>query len=198
MSQFNIHSTNTTPTKGNDAILVGVITGAHGIGGLVKVKPFTENPQDLANYDLFDANNTVYTITIKGKNKGNLLVSLSGCTDRNTAESLRGIELFINRKDMPELDDRDEFYHADLIGLTVKNHTDNSTYGTIRAIYDFGSGDILDIVRPDGSSEMHRFSTDICPVVDVSEGYITLSPMDTSDDALTQPQNPSTQGDTVS
>lgn len=183
--------THTTPDTA--PILAGVITGAHGIRGLVKIKPFTQNPTDLANYTLFDAQNTAYAITLHGVSKGNLLVSINGCTDRNTAETMRGIELFMHRDTLPDLDSTDEFYHTDLIGLTVKHHADNSTYGTIRAIYDFGSGDILDIVRPDGSSEMHAFTNDICPTVNIPDGYITITPMATSDDALTQ--KPDTAGE---
>ena len=173
--------TKTINTQTPQPLMVGVIAGAHGIRGLVKIKPFTQSPQSLGDYTVFDANNTVYNLNVKGENKGNILAQIEGVNDRTQAETLRGIELFINRNDMPELDSDDEFYHADLIGLDVRLDTDNSPYGKIRAIYDFGSGDVLDIARPDGTSEMHPFTLDVCPTVNVSEGFVTLAPLPTTD-----------------
>ena len=181
-------NTNTKPITDTNTqpLMVGVIAGAHGIRGLVKIKPFTQSPQSLGDYTLFDANNTVYNLIVKGENKGNILAQIDGITDRTQAETLRGIELFINRNDMPDLDDDDEFYHADLIGLDVRLDADNSPYGKIRAIYDFGSGDVLDIARPDGTSEMHAFTLDVCPTVNVKDGFVTLAPLPTTD-SDTQP-----------
>jgi 16S rRNA processing protein RimM len=80
-----------------------------------------------------------------------------GVDDRNAAEALNGTDLFVPRDRLPAAEDEDEFYHADLIGLSAEAE-DGTPLGTVVAIHNFGAGDILDIAPPRGPSLLVPFT----------------------------------------
>ena len=102
-------------------IILGVITGVHGIQGEVKLKSFTGDPEAIASYGPLDASNGT-TLKIKSlkAHKDFFRARLEGIDDRNAAEALKGLELSIARDRLPE-PEADEVYHADLIGLCVQD-----------------------------------------------------------------------------
>lgn len=157
-------------------LVVGVVTGAHGVRGNLRVKSFTADPADLTAYGpLTDASGqTRYDLKITGVVKGQLIGVLSDCRDRNKAESLRGLEFYLERNLLPETDD-DEFYHADLIGLDAVDGN-GAALGSIRAVFDFGSGDMLEVVQGDGKVTLYSFTTEIVPSIDFEGGTVTILP----------------------
>lgn len=163
-------------TRPDEKLCLGVITGAHGIRGAVKVKSFTQDPVELTNYGaLSDTNgNQVYDLSIIGQAKGLLIVKIAGITNRNQAEDLKGTELFIQRETLPEAENG-EFYHADLVGLKALDQ-DGDLYGIVKALFDFGAGDILEIQRYDGKSVMYPFTLAVVPDININEGFLTIIP----------------------
>lgn len=167
------------PARETDALLqVGVITGAHGVRGLVRVKSYTDDPSDLTAYGgLTGADGaTRYALDIRGEAKGQFLVKLDGVDDRNAAEALKGEGLFIAKDALPALDpDGDDFYHADLIGLRVESD-DGAPYGVVTAVHDFGAGPLLQLRLSDGGEEIAAFTKDVFPTVDLAHGCIVIDP----------------------
>ncbi|HEY8350949.1 MAG TPA: ribosome maturation factor RimM, partial [Sphingomonadales bacterium] len=108
-------------------VCVGLITGAHGVRGLVKVKPFTDDPAAVAAYGpLTDqSGRRRFALELLSFGKGQWLARVDGVSDRTAAEALRGTRLYVDRQALPEPDE-DEFYHADLIGLRAEL-TDGAT-----------------------------------------------------------------------
>lgn len=155
-------------------IVMGVVTGAHGVRGLVRVKSFSDDAASLTAYGpLTDAHGTkTYDLSPKGMVKGQVLASIGGCSDRNAAEALRGTELYLDRDLLPAAEE-EEFYHADLVGLDAVD-ADGALVGTVRGVFDFGSGDMLDVVLPEGGSELFEFSREIVPEVDLEAGRLTV------------------------
>lgn len=158
-------------------ICLGYIAGVHGIKGEVKVKSFTENDRDIANYGVLeDQFGRQHEIKVVGHSKELLRVKLKGVEDRNLAETLIGTQFFVSRDVLPKLEDEDEFYQADLIGLKVKLIDSEIIVGEVDGVYDFGAGDILDIkIIETGKSEMIPFTKAYVPVVDIKNGYIIVS-----------------------
>lgn len=158
-------------------LVMGVVTGAHGVRGLVRVKSFTAAPEDLTAYGpLTDASGAkVYGLTVKGFVKGQLLVAIDGCTARSDADALKGTEFFIDRDLLPEIEDGQEFYHADLIGLTVMD-ADGREIGMVRAVFDFGSGDMLEVLGSDGKVTLHAFTQAVVPEINLDSGRLTIIP----------------------
>lgn len=159
-------------------VCVGLVIGAHGIQGAVKVKAFTENPADVGSYGPVEdeAGQRRFRLRVTGAAKGVAIATLQGVTDRNAAEALIGTRLYVPRQRLPRPDE-DEFYLTDLIGLRVERE-DGSDFGTVKAVYDFGAGDVLEVTRPDGRLEMLPFTKACVPVVDVAGGRLVVAPPD--------------------
>lgn len=158
-------------------ICLGYVAGVHGIKGEVKVKSFTENERDIDKYGVLeDQFGRKHVIKVVGQSKELLRVKIKGVDDRNVAETLKGTQFFVSRDVLPALDDEDEFYQTDLIGLDVKVEGSDEVAGKVEGVYDFGAGDILDIkVADTGKSEMIPFTKAYVPVVNIKDGYIIVS-----------------------
>src|SRR4051812_31080869 len=140
-------------------VCVGVITGAHGVRGAVRLKSFTAEPEDVAGYGPLEDERGERRFVLRlvnsargGSAKGVLVAAISGIDDRDRAEALRGLRLYLPRSALPPTGE-EEYYHADLIGLVVAL-PDGTAVGTVRAVHDFGAGDTLEIQRPAGQPVM--------------------------------------------
>ena len=75
---------------------------------------------------------------------------------------------------MPELSE-DEFYHADLIGLTAELR-DGTELGAVTAVHNFGAGDVIEVKRKHGGTLDIPFTNTVVPVVDIEGGRIVIEP----------------------
>lgn len=157
-------------------ICVGQITGAHGVRGLVKVKPFTAAPEDLTAYGPVsdETGERRLALQLLSWAKDQWIARVEGVADRDAADALRGLRLYVDRTALPEAEE-DEFYHADLIGLAAVL-ADGSSFGTVRAVFDFGAGEMLEIARAGGSAVMVPFTRAAVPVVDIAGRRIVIDP----------------------
>ncbi len=164
-------------TSPQERVQIGFITAAHGIRGQVKVKSFTENPTDLTAYGpLYTDAGAAIPLTITGQAKQLLIGTIENVSDRTEAERYINTPLFIPREALPAPTEGD-YYHADLISLEARLQN-NTPYGTIIAIHNFGAGDILEILTPDNKTEMLPFNKDTIPEIHVNEGYLYITPPD--------------------
>lgn len=164
--------------NGGSKLLMGRIGAAHGIKGEVRIQSFTEDPLALASYGPLSTNKPGLTIKIlSARTTTNVLVArLEGVNDRNAAEKLNGVELFVDRALLPEPDDEDDFYHADLIGLRARL-ADGSEIGEVMAVPNFGAGDLIEIRDPrSGDTYLYPFSRAVVPEVRIAEGYLLIDP----------------------
>ena len=157
-------------------VCVGIVAGAHGVQGAVRVKSFTADPEDIARYGPLEdeTGGQRWSLRIIGSAKGVVIARLAGLNDRDRAESLRGLRLYLPRAALPPTAD-EEYYHADLIGLAAAL-TDGTALGHVSAVHDFGAGDTLEIARPKGPPAMVPFTRAIVPVVDLAAGRLVLDP----------------------
>ncbi len=157
-------------------VCVGVIVGAHGVHGAVRVKSFTADPADIARYGPLEdeAAERRLRLHVVGNAKGVLIAKIAGVADRDRAAELRGMRLYLSRAALPPPAD-DEYYHADLIGLAAVL-ADGTPVGRVRAVYDFGAGDTLDIARADGPPFMVPFTRAVVPEVDLAAGRLVIDP----------------------
>lgn len=159
-----------------ERVCLGVISGAHGIRGEVKVRCFAEDVGSLTAYgSLEDKNGSrKFVLKITGRIKDDLRVKIQGCDDRNAAEALKGTELYIERSALPELEE-DEFYHTDLIGLDVKEETSSEVIGKVAALYNFGANDVIEIkVSKTAKLEMLPFNRQYVPEINIKDGFIIV------------------------
>jgi 16S rRNA processing protein RimM len=157
-------------------VCVGQIAGAHGVRGLVKVKPFTAAPEDLTAYGPVsdEAGTRRLALQLLSWAKDQWIVRIEGVADRDAADALRGLRLYVDRAALPEPEE-DEFYHADLIGLPAVL-ADGSVFGTVRGVFDFGAGEMLEIARQGAGAVMMPFTRAAVPVVDIAGRRIVVDP----------------------
>ena len=93
----------------------------------------------------------------------------------NAAEALKNVRLYVARERLPK-PDADEFYYTDLIGLTAQKQS-GETVGTVKAIHNFGAGDLIEIEpQGGGATVMWPFDETTVPLVDVAGGKIVVEP----------------------
>jgi 16S rRNA processing protein RimM len=159
---------------------MAAVIGAHGLKGEVKVKTFTETPGTLMHYRRLHAKDgRVFTIThLKAAKADEAVANFAEVVDRNTAEGLKGLELFVARDVLP-VPDENEFYHTDLIGLTAMDEADR-VIGTVKAIHNYGAGDVIEIARASnegggGDTVMLPFARDFVPEIDLKSGRVVIA-----------------------
>ena len=159
-------------------MLLGRIAGAHGIRGEVLIKSFTAAPEDIGAYGALsteDGARAFEIASVRATPKGGVVARLKGISDRNAAEALKGVDLYVARDRLPPPSD-DEFYYADLVGMTAVT-ADGTTFGEIVAVQNFGAGDLIE-VRLAGKSktELFPFTDAVVPDVDVAGRRVTVVP----------------------
>lgn len=161
----------------DNLLLVGKFTAPHGLKGLLKVISYLDDPQSIVDYEelLSKDGQVCYHLTLKGLFKHQLLVAVDGITSKNDAETLRNIGLYIRQDNLPDLEE-DEFYIHQLTGMQVHHAQTYELLGTVKAMHNFGAGDIMDITPPDGASYMIAFNAQTVPNVDMDAGIIHCLP----------------------
>ncbi|HLS19363.1 MAG TPA: ribosome maturation factor RimM [Paracoccaceae bacterium] len=154
-------------------VCVGAIAGAFGVRGEARLKSFCAEPRAIADYaPLTSESGQSFDLRITREVKGGFAARLSGVATREDAEALKGTRLYAPRDRLPPLDD-EEFYHADLIGLEVVD-TGGARIGRVRAIHDFGAGDVIEITGAAGL--MLPFTRTAVPTVDLASGRLIVDP----------------------
>ena len=148
-------------------ILVAKIVAPQGVRGEVRVQTYTQAPADLNTLKLHSkklADGSFHFVRLLNPNSSVVIAKIDGVNDRNAAELLRGIELFVKREDLPDLKDG-EYYQTDLIGMRVIR--DGITIGLVDNIQNYGGGDILEL----DTGEMVSF---VGATVDLENKIISL------------------------
>ena len=160
-----------------DRICVGAFAGSFGVHGEVRVKSFCAEPEDIQTYGpLWTEDGTrSFTLPLTRAVKTGFAADVDGITTKEQADALKGVRLYADRDALPSLPD-DEFYHADLIGLTVYD-TGGTELGIVRSVMDHGAGDLLEIHGPALKTTVLLPFTKACvPTVDLAGGRIIADP----------------------
>lgn len=154
-------------------IAVGQIVNVHGIKGVMKVKPYLVNTHDFKGLNpLTDKEGKKhFEATLVGHQKECWLVAIKGITDRTTAENFKGLELYTKRENLPKTKEN-EFYHCDLVGLSV--YQDNNEFGKVLRVLNYGAGDILQIKTVQGQTLELSFTKANFPEVDIANQKIQI------------------------
>jgi 16S rRNA processing protein RimM len=159
-------------------VCLGIITGAHGVRGHLRIRSFTSDPVDIAGYGpLFDEQGRHrLDLEVTGRQRGHVIARAKGIADRAAALGLKGRKLYVPRASLPQPGE-DEYYHTDLIGLVAIAGTDEGAsekLGTVRSIDDFGAGCILEIDRGALGSVLVPFTREAVPEVNLADSRIVI------------------------
>ncbi|HTM76292.1 MAG TPA: ribosome maturation factor RimM [Devosia sp.] len=174
----------------SNRLLMGIIGAAHGIKGEVRITPYTQDPEAIAAYGPLETDRPGLSVSITNLRvqKNVVVARLKGVADRNAAELLNGVSLFADRSRLPETDDEDDFYHADLLGLEARLD-DGMVIGTVTAIPNFGAGDLIEIRNTQsGDTYLYPFTKAVVPAIHIEQGYLTIvAPTETEWDGEEEP-----------
>ena len=164
------------PAEATQRICVGIITGPQGVRGAVRIKSFTEVPEAVTAYGPVEdeSGRRNFELRACGTAKGVVIARIAGVDSRDQAEALRGLRLYLPRSALPHTEP-EEYYHADLIGLDALLR-DGTRVGRVRAIYDFGAGDTLELSRDSAPPVLVPFTREVVPIVAPAEGRLVIEP----------------------
>ena len=156
---------------------LGQIGAAHGVRGEVRLRSFTAEPGAITAYGPLETEDgRILKIESLRPAKDHFVARLAGICDRDAAERLANVKLYVPRERLPEPDAADEFYHADLIGLAVVDPS-GKALGTVVAIQNFGAGDLIEVRCNAGdNTRLVPFDAVNVPAVDVAAGRIVVDP----------------------
>jgi 16S rRNA processing protein RimM len=158
--------------KPKNPVQMAVIGAAHGIKGELRVKTFTGDPLALGDYGpLYTTDGRAFEIEDIRPAGEVVVVRFKGLRDRTAAEALTGTELFVDRSVLPA-EEEDEFYHADLVGLAVRDEAGDA--GKVTAVQNYGGGDILEISYRGRKGLLIPFSQAAVPEVDIAGGFVRI------------------------
>ena len=116
----------------------------------------------------------MFELEAKRMAKTQVLARIKGVMDRNAAEALRGVRLYVSRDVLPPPAD-DEFYWEDLVGLVAET-VDGKPLGKVLSVQEFGAGEMLEIGKRRGGTTLVPFTRDIVPQIDLQEGKLVIDP----------------------
>lgn len=115
------------------------------------------------------------TIETVRAHQGRLILAFDGVLDRETAEELRGVFLWVDSATVSPLTDPDEFHDHELVGLTAVTPS-GQTLGEVTKIDHAPAADLLVLRRTTGGTALVPFVKAIVPEVDVAGGRVVVDP----------------------
>jgi len=159
-------------------IMVGRIGRPHGLRGDVTIAVGTDDPDErFAPGSVLDSDRGPLTVATRRRSGGLLLIRFAGVDDRDAAEALRGTTLSVAAQTLPEVDDPDEFYDHQLIGLAVRDAAGREL-GEVIEVWHPPAAPVLLVRRPEGPDEAVPFVRALVPTVDLAGGYLVVEPPD--------------------
>jgi 16S rRNA processing protein RimM len=156
-------------------VLVARVAGAFGVKGELRIRTFTENPLSLLQYrHLQRADGSPALTLISARSfKDGVIGRAREAETKEAADALKGLDLYAPRSALPPPGE-DEFYLTDLIGLRAET-PDGAALGHIKAVPNFGAGDVLEIQPPGrGKSWLVAFTRESAPEIDITGGRIVI------------------------
>lgn len=131
---------------------MGKIVSAHGIKGALKVYSYAESVSSFkpGSPVVLKAagSEQAFTIAWVKPHHKTVLVAFEGVTNRNQAEELVGLELFMARESLETLEEG-VYYWSDIIGLSVFT-VENEYLGRVASVIQTGSNDVYVVKNEKG------------------------------------------------
>ena len=160
----------------SERIRVARIGAAHGVRGEVRLWPFTQDPMAVGDYGPLETEDGTRRFEIETLRaaKDHLVARLKGIGDRDAAEKLRNVDLFVSRDKLPLIDEEDTWYHADLVGMAAVT-PEGVPLGNVTAIHNFGAGDLIEIATTAGGEPLLLpFTEAVATKVDTTLRQVTI------------------------
>ena len=165
-------------------LVIGRVAKAHGVTGEVVVEIRTDDPEQrfvpgaqLRGRAARGGPERSFVIETVREHAGRLLMRLTGVSDRNAADALRGTLFLVDTEQLPPIDDPDEFYDHQLEGLAVRT-VDGTVIGTVAEVLHTAAGELLSIKTPEGREVLVPYVSAIVTAVSLADGTVDIDPPD--------------------
>ena len=158
-----------------DSISLAVIASAQGLDGSVKLKLFTHDSDSFKAHKNFNTQRGPLTLASLRIQPNATIARFKEIADRTAAETWRGVELCVEKADLPATGESGEYYYSDLVGLKVIS-TAGADIGAVSAVDNYGAGDVLEITLESGKAVLVPFRDVAVPHVDIAARVITVDP----------------------
>jgi len=157
---------------------LGQIVNTHGLGGLIKVTPWTDGLGDILSFDRVYVGKAKKEYEIKNAqiHKNSVLLELTGVESIESAQKLKDEIIYMSKDRMPPLCE-DCFYLADLIGLCACL-PGGKILGVVKDVFQTGANEVLEITRDDGKECLVPFIKSCVERVDIEGGTIDITPLE--------------------
>ena len=162
-------------SKQDRLIVLGVIKGAHGVRGDVRVKSFMANPEDLFAFDVLLDEHGAVALTPKSHRpaKDHFIVRPAEQRQKEDWDALKGTLLYVPRSALPDAEE-DEFYVEDLVGVQVFSVGDIAV-GQVKAVHNFGADDLLEIhIFGQPGTVFVPFTKSDVPFISIAESRVII------------------------
>jgi len=155
----------------------GKIVSTHGLRGELKVEPWSDSPDFLADFKTvyLGEEKKTYAIQKARAQKNMLVLKLAGIDTLDDALAFRGKILYINREDAPLAEG--EFFVQDLLGLSVVNADTGGEYGKLSDVFFTGANDVYELTAPDGEKKLFPAIKDVMIETDIEGGVMRIRPL---------------------
>lgn len=161
-------------------LLIGEVLKPHGIRGEVRVRPYTDMPERfswletvyLGKPDADVPDGGPVAVETARLHQKVVLVRLANCTDRNAAEALRGIGLFVPEDDAIPLAD-DEYFLHELEGMVVYDGEQEELLGHIVEIIETKANNVF-VVHGDRGEILLPDIEEVVQDIDFENGRVLV------------------------
>ncbi|MCL2056836.1 MAG: ribosome maturation factor RimM [Oscillospiraceae bacterium] len=154
----------------------GKIVSTHGLRGELRVMHWCDSAEFLLGFKTLYLDGGAKPIAVENMrlNKNIVLLKLAGVDDIDTAVSLRGKVLYIDRDDAPEGDGE---FLQDIIGMTVKDTDTGEYYGKLTDVFRTGANDVYEITGGDGAKRLIPAIPDVVIEADTDSAVMQIRPL---------------------
>lgn len=161
-------------------IRIGVLSRVHGIRGALFFHPDLEGSETILACEALSVGKdatALRSLEVESirPNPSGFLIQLKGIGDRDAAETLKGLSVFVPRSALPPLEEG-EFFADDLIGLSVRT-PDGQTVGVVAQLIDTGGVPVLEVVQDERSWQI-PLADPFIERIDTEAGYVIATPID--------------------
>lgn len=155
----------------------GKITGTHGLKGEVRVQPWADSPEFLADFEelYLDNGNKKLEITSARVHKNMLIMKIRGVDTIEEADKLRNKVLYMNRDDV-ELE-QGAYFIQDLIGLDVIDDDTGERLGRLDDVSETGANDVYHVKTDDGREVLIPVIPDVVREISPEQGFVRIFKM---------------------
>lgn len=182
-NQLDDHQNNTGSNDKNEPVflVVGRIRRAHGLKGEMIMDVLTDFPERIKPGKVVyvaDSHEPQKISSVR-PHDNLLLISFKGIDSKDDLDRYRNLMVYIKTEGLPELPEN-EFYHHDLIGLTVIDEQ-QEVLGTLVEIMETGANDVYVIADKDKNEMLIPAVDEFILTIDLAGRLMTVHKPEWSD-----------------